>query len=128
MQMEQRLEMIERMRNQEMTEQSRLYQALHSSGYSNRPTFMHETEYSPYYMEDSYHRERKIDGGHEGISFKIRILLAISLGIFLFSLKGSEQEVIVQKAMKHLSDYPTIEAVADELYEEVFHEVGKVVQ
>lgn len=128
MQMEQRLEMIERMRNQEMTEQSRLYQALHSSGYSNRPVFMHDTEYSPYYMEDSYHRERKIDSGHEGISFKIRILLAISLGIFLFSLKGSEQEVIVQKAMKHLSDYPTIEAVTDELYEEVFHEVGKVVQ
>lgn len=113
MQIEQRLEMIEKMREQEMSGQNRLYQMSSENRYHPKSNFVHHTQYSPYHSERYDLIDNPRENRYSFWSFKIRILLAIVFFGFLFSLKGSAQEEVVQRAVKHLSDYPTIESVTD---------------
>ena len=107
--LDKRLEVIEHMRNQEVKGQSRLYQAVHGSAYE---------EYGSYEYPFSFERKQRNleqEGKKRGISFKVRLLLAVLIGAGLFSMKGTEQEAMVQQVIQQMEENPTIESVTDQV-------------
>lgn len=113
--MDQRMDMIQRMRNQEATSHYRLHQALRGTSYDSGIGYGDIRGYrdtrTGYGKE--YYNEESI--GSNVSSLKIRILLAIFLGIFAFSLHNTDRAAIVTEVVKHISENKTIEEAADQV-------------
>lgn len=93
--MDPRVEVIQRMRNQEEMSHSQFHQIAQGRPFDNI--------------------EQKREESVRFSSFKIRILLSLLLGIVLFSMKTSEQVIPIQRAMEHIGDYKTIEEAVDQV-------------
>lgn len=115
--MDQRLEMIQKMRNQEATSHYHLNQALQGTPYHSYGMGEKDYIYTPNRTGYRQHEFREYGGKEEGssfLSFKIRLMLAILCGIFLFSTRTSEKAEFVTEVISHIGENKTIEEVTDQ--------------
>ena len=126
--MDQRLEVIQKMRNQEATSHYQLNQALQGTPYhsyrQDRDILYHphETNKRGYGYGEGIQQEES----HKFFSFKIRLMLAILLGVFLFSIRTSDKAEVVTKVIQHIGENQTIEEVTDQAEEFLYQTKDKV--
>ena len=123
--MDPRLEVIQKMRNQEATSQYQLNQALRGTPYYSYGEHGKEMYYPSSRRQEYGLWEDPMKKESIGISsFKIRCMIAILLGIFLFSIHTSEKAEVVTKIVNHIGENQTIEDVMDQM-EEVLSQVKR---
>lgn len=108
MELDPRLEVIQKMRNQEATSHYQLHQALQGTSYNNG---YHPVDRKAYGLQ--MEEERGESYGFS--SFKIRLMLAVLIGLFLFSARTSDKVNFVTEIVTHMEENKTIEEATDQI-------------